>query len=217
MLNPAVKGGSATLRGPNPGKGAHLPAAQSRAPHCWPRTSGGCTQRGHRSGREAVPGSSECHFPHEPPTHPGHGGTAPNTSISWVNKSVPALGVSRTQVLPHAEQQGCGRGQGKVISTPLGQQKEAIKNQSTCWSAAILGQRRGGKVLRGPHGRGEHPWGQEHREGDPAGAAPAGSRGGEAGAVLGAGEPLREHPPPPCSSGDQGGLGAGAGRAPGAG
>lgn len=34
-----------------------------------------------------------------------------------------------------------------------------------------------------------------HREGDPAGAAPAGKKGGEAGAVLGAGDPLREHPP----------------------
>lgn len=128
-----------------------------------------------------------------------------------VDKSVPAPHVSRHP--SHTERHGCGRGQGKVISIPLGQEKEAIKNQSTCWSAAILGHRRGGRVRRGPHGGGEHPWGQEHREGDPAGAAPAGKKGGEVGAVLGAGEPLRE-PPPPCSSGNQGGLGAGAGRAP---
>lgn len=77
-----------------------------------------------------------------------------------------------------------------------------------------MGQRRGGKVPRGPHGGGEHLWGQEHREGNPARAVPAGKKGGKVGAVLGAREPLRE-PPLPCSSSrDQGGLGAGAGRAP---
>lgn len=109
------------------------------------------------------------------------------------------IGASTRRVThrPHTERQGCGRGQGKVISTPLGQEKEAIKNQNTCWSAAILGHRRGGKVVRGPHGGGEHPRGQEQREGDPAGAAPAGKKGDEAGAVLGAGEPLREPPREP--------------------
>lgn len=61
-----------------------------------------------------------------------------------------------------------------------------------------------------PHGGGEHPWGREHREGDPAGAVPVGKEGGEVGAVLGAGEPLKE-PPPLCSSGEQArGVGSGS-------
>lgn len=58
---------------------------------------------------------------------------------------------------------------------------------------------------RGSHGGGEHPWGQEHREGDPAGAAPAGKKGDEAGAVVGAGEPLREPPPLHAAAGTKGG------------
>lgn len=60
---------------------------------------------------------------------------------------------------------------------------------------------------RGSHGGGEHPRGQEHREGDPAGAAPAGKKGDEAGTVVGAGEPLRE---PPHSMQQRGPRGVGS-------
>lgn len=94
VLNPAVKGGSATLRGPNPGKGAHLPTSQSRDPHCQPCTSEGCTRpRGVTGQEEGRAREQRALLPHEPPTHPGHGGTAPN--ISQVDKSVPAPHVSR--------------------------------------------------------------------------------------------------------------------------
>lgn len=71
----------------------------------------------------------------------------------------------------------------------------------------------------GPHDSREHPWGGERQEGDPAGDALAGKEGGKSGAVLGAWVALREPPPPPSPMQQRvprGGLGAGAGGAPGA-
>lgn len=93
VLNPAVKGGSAALRGHNPGKGAHLPPSQSRAPPlpAWHLGRLYPTQQVTEQGGRQCQGAESIHcFSHEPPTHPGRGGTAPNTSIARVNKSVTA-------------------------------------------------------------------------------------------------------------------------------
>jgi len=111
---------------------------------------------------------------------------------------------SAPQHPPRTGQQGCGGGQGKV--TPPRQEKQAIKNQSTCLSAAISGRAGGRKVPHVPHGSWEHPRGQEHRDGDPTGDALAGEEGGKAGAVLGAGGPPRD--PPHAAAGAKEGAGS---------
>lgn len=214
--NPRRKRRLRRPHGTNPARGAHLPplrrAGRCLEPPLPASRLSGCRAHGVAAGagRRAMPGSSKSCFPMSHPRRRSRRRSPKQLHFlvrGWIK--VPAPRASQRPPAP-----GCGRGQGKVNPHPR-REKQAIKNQSTCWNAAILGHAREGRWRTAPRGGEEHPWGQQQRDGGSRRRCPSREEG-EAGAALGAGDPPRGTPTPPlrCSGGGRGGLAAGAGGAP---